>query len=55
MGSSKGMTTMNETMRAALLEAAVKAINHVGLTDFKKTSLFLSNSRAAFSEEKAAA
>ncbi len=50
----KGSVAMTEKMRKALREAVIGAIEEVGIEQFKKTSLFLSNDRARTSEKLAA-
>ena len=39
--------TMNTEVRKALQEAVTQAIKEIGLEQFKKTSFFMSNTRAS--------
>lgn len=42
----KGSEDMTDKLKAAFREAIVDAINEIGVEQFKKTSLFMSNNRA---------
>lgn len=50
----KGSEDMTDKLKAALREAIIDAINEIGIEQFKKTSLFMSNNRAEEARKLAA-